>query len=193
MTTWRNFLKLVMDRRPTKAYVNKGRVLFYRAYLFTLFGWVWYLHHYQRSDPDERGHHDHPMRAWAFMLAGGYREERVAGFDRNGPVYRSHPRRPGRGYYLPENVFHRVVIDRPGATSWSLFVSRYVPGKGWGFLSRVQRRVGMPLIDGTATMRYVEAGGGIDSENPWWHTRPNGKEVRSAAIAAGTEKEGRPA
>ena len=200
---WRRFLQWIMDRRPTKAYVVEGSVLFYRAYLFTLFGRVWYLHHYLKSDPDDRGLHDHPMRARVVILAGGYDEERIVGFGRNGPVYRSKRRAPGCTFTISEYVFHRVVNDPtsfwPGPgwtpienqpTSWSLFISQYVPGKSWGFLDKAQefeRRV--PRMDDRCLLRYIEAGPGIDDEDPWWKTAAKGREVCNAPAGGRREHE----
>ena len=55
-----------------------------------------YLHHYLRADPD-RGPHDHPWNwAIALPLAGGYVEERMAGWGFFGPTLKAHARRPGR-------------------------------------------------------------------------------------------------
>lgn len=197
---WRKFLQWVMDHRPTKLYRVGGDPLFYRAYLFTLFGRVWYLHHYLRSDPDGRGWHDHPMRAWALILAGGYVEERVAGLSKEGLKITTKRFGPGRVNRLGEHVFHRVVIPKRWVsqwrsmqggeifepievqpTSWSLFVSRYVPGKSWGFLRafpKPARKV--PNMDHACDFRYEEAGPGIDDEDPWWKTAPNGKFVRES-------------
>lgn len=189
---WRKFLQGIMDRRPTKLYCVQGRPLFYRAYLFTFLGRVWYLHHYLRSDPDDRGWHDHPMRATALILAGGYIEERVVGLGAAGLAILSRPMRPGRINKIDEHVFHRVVIpehviDDPWwcdsakswVTSWSLFISEYVPGKAWGFFSNVPRPDRkVPRLDGTATFKYEQAGLGIEDEAPWWETAPNGRAVR---------------
>jgi len=175
---WRKFLQFVMDHRPTKAYVVKGHgLLFYRSHLFTVGGWVVYLHHYLQGDPDERGLHDHPARNWSLVLAGGYREHRIMGYGRFGPVYQSRKRNPGSLRYVSERVFHRLEIEPP-ASSWSLFASKYVPGKAWGFMDAMARPNVSDLVDGASAMLYREAGPGID-DDPWWTTAPRGKEVCS--------------
>ena len=198
---WRKILQRIMDRRPTKLYWVDGRPLFYRAYLFTFLGRVWYLHHYLRSDPDGRGWHNHPMRATAIILAGGYVEERIAGFGRNGCYISKRHLGPGRINFVSEHVFHRVVIpldrrlvyDRDydpfipvglqdyQPTSWSLFISRYVPGKSWGFMGCAT--IGGEHLEGGSQrlFAYEEAGPGIDDEEPWWKTAPNGLSVRIQA------------
>ena len=192
---WRRFLQWVMDRRPTKVYIVGGSPLFYRAYLFTLFGRVWYLHHFLRSDPDDRGWHDHPMRATAIILAGGYTEERLVGFSKEGCVITRRRLRPGRINKLDECAFHRVVIPEVmisktdqgwhhgscmpvywQPTSWSLFISQYVEDKSWGFMASVSLNGETLEADGQKLFIYEESGPGLDEE-PWWLTASKGKEV----------------
>ncbi len=179
---WRKFLQHIMDHLPTKAYVvGDSGVLFYRSHLFTIMGWVVYLHHYLRGDPDTRGLHNHPARNWSLILAGGYYEDRILGYDRRGTLNEFKRRKPWSLRYVSEHVFHRVIMASDRLTSWSLFASKYIPGKAWGFMAELNNdvtRQQLGLVDGTAVMVYHESGAGIDAEDPWWTTAPNGKEVR---------------
>ena len=190
----RRLLKAIMNHRPTKAYSVEGELLFYRAYLCTIFGWRLYLHHYLRSDPDERGLHNHPAKNWSMILAGGYDEERIVGYGRHGPIYELRRRNPGTIYRIDEQVFHRLIVDLDtlepvlqgasplepvdmrtfwhSATSWSLFASKYIQGKSWGFMSSERS-----AVEGRSIMVYREAGDGIDEENPWWETALPGHAV----------------
>ncbi len=182
---WRAFLQWVMDRRPTKLYEVQGVPLFYRAFLFRAWPWVVYMHRYLRSDPDERGLHDHPMRARILILAGGYDEERVVGFSRYGLVKRTRRLRPGKLGAINEYTFHRVTIPE-GHESWSLFAARSVPDKRWGFMKENPRRVPRATqVDGECAFTYVEEGDGLPSaesvDAPWWTRARNGKEVRLEA------------
>lgn len=194
---WRRFLQWVMDRRPTKRFDVDGEPLFYRSFLFRTGPWVWYLHHYLRGDPDVRGHHDHPMRAWIVVLAGGYDEEVVSGLSlQGGVVHKQYHRRPGSIRHLRPYALHKLVIDKVHVpveswmdyqwvqpTSWSLFISRYVE-KPWGFFRAEPKSPPDPmlprLVDRVRYFTYTEAGGGIDENEPWWLTAPNGRELRLA-------------
>ncbi len=175
---WIRFLGWVMSRRPTKAYeLPEGQgsgILFYRSHLFNVGRqWVVYLHHYVQGDPD-RGLHDHPGRAIAIPLSGGYKEHRLAGFTSLGVVTHVRKRRLFLPYYINEHCLHRVEIQR-GRDSWSLFLAYYVPGKSWGFIRDVsdpQQDEGRPLF------RYTIQAPGLEEDvSPWWQTAPAGKFV----------------
>ena len=101
---WRRILQGIMNRRPTKVYRVDGEPLFYRSYLFSFCGWVWYLHHYLRSDPD-RGLHSHPFVAYAWILAGGYEEERILSFNEDGLVLSKRSLHPGSINKIDQHVF----------------------------------------------------------------------------------------
>lgn len=153
--------------------------LFERYYLGTSGRWTYYVHHYLRSDPD-RGLHDHPyMASWALPLAGGYVEQRGAGFSRLGvPLARRIPRPAGVPYRLPGTAFHSLELE-PGVTSWSLFA--HTPSaKGWGFL-RALRGAG-PVAPGVPTTAYVPATDQrVTDEAAKWARRPLGRDVDRAA------------
>ncbi len=179
---WRRLLQFIMDHRPTKAYVvGDSGVLFYRSHLFTIMGWVIYLHHYLQGDPDSRGLHNHPARNWSLILAGGYLEERIIGYDWWGPVTDARRRNPGSLRYVSEHVFHRLLMMGWTKTSWSLFASKYIPNKSWGFMDTNRITIAERRdhdVDEAVAMVYRSKSGGIDAEDPWWTTAPNGKEVR---------------
>jgi hypothetical protein len=176
---WRAVLAWIAARRPVKevwAELDPSRIdrapLFRRYFLMHVclgrLELYLYLHHYLRSDPD-RGPHDHPW-GWAVAvpLAGGYLEERLAGFNRLGPRFRHPRRRPFLPYRLTGADFHRVLLDR-GATSWSLFAhGRYV--KGWGFLRDFAPVNDIPLVGFFAA---DEAGDGL----AWWREAPRGADL----------------
>lgn len=101
----------------------------------------WYLHKFHRSDWS-RQLHNHPSRyAVAFVLRGGYREQRRE--EANASVeWLEHP--PGTINVLTAETFHRVVLHgcvrMVGArltyerASWSLFYIGPRSGRGWGFI-----------------------------------------------------------
>jgi hypothetical protein len=83
-----------------------------------------YVHRFHRSDGD-RHLHNHPFAASvAFILWGGYRE------DREAPLY-TRVMGPGRVNFITSRTYHRVTLL--GRSSWSLFFvgPRVQP---WGFL-----------------------------------------------------------
>jgi hypothetical protein len=124
-----------------------------------------YLHRFVGSDP-ARGVHDHPWaRAASLVLAGGYDEERLAGFNGTGPIVMTRRVGPGRLNLLRGTDFHRVVLprrpDAPAPEAWSLFVhGPHV--KPWGFLKAgfVDRDIDV------AYLRFTLAAG--SSGQPWW-------------------------
>jgi hypothetical protein len=88
-----------------------------------------YLHHFHRSDR-AFALHNHPWRwAYAFILAGGYREERREADD----TVRTLTRRPGSLVRIRDLDFHRV--DLIAKDSWSLFLAGPKVAN-WGFWDR---------------------------------------------------------
>ncbi len=178
-----------MDRRPTKVYRVDGEHLFHRAYLFKFCGWVVYLHHYLRSDP-ERGLHKHPFVAYAWILAGGYEEERIISFNEDGLVLSKRSLHPGSINKIDQHVFHRLKLEKVPCsyntvsgtpktrygyvqpTSFSLFAAKYINGKSWGFLKEYESIQPDKLHD----FIFNKAGEG-DAEKNWWKTAPKGKYV----------------
>ncbi|MBI3453992.1 MAG: hypothetical protein HY057_14385 [Rhodospirillales bacterium] len=129
-----------------------------------------YLHHYLRSDPD-RGPHDHPWNwAVAVPLAGGYVEERLAGFNRQGTRLRCRRRRVFLPYRLTGADFHRVIC--PDNTNWSLFV--HGPRrKGWGFVHHVAASLDGPVF---VFRPFV----GTEPAEKWWRAAPRGRDIERA-------------
>lgn len=82
-----------------------------------------FVHFFHRGDED-RDPHNHPWNiSAAFVLAGGYREER-------GDCVRTF--KPGSVNIIRKDDYHRVDLLDPANGSWSLFVAgRNV--SSWGF------------------------------------------------------------
>ena len=180
-TMRRKFLQFVMNRRPTKVYRVDGEHLFYRAYLFKFCGWVVYLHHYLRSDPD-RGLHNHPFKAYAWILAGGYEEERIESFNEDGLVLSKQFLQPGAFNKINQHVFHRLKLDKVKTkhgyvqpSSWSLFVCKYIENQSWGFLKPYDSI----HPDKLHYFIFSEAGKG-SNEKDWWKSANRGEFVCKA-------------
>lgn len=90
-----------------------------------------YLHHFHKGD-DAEELHNHPW-AWAcaYILKGGYSEERRAP---NGLVYRRWVR-PGELNTLTSKDYHRVDLDPDSPDCWSLFLAG-PRVQTWGFWDR---------------------------------------------------------
>lgn len=166
MSMIERFFEAITDRLPAR-FINDGSVPYLeRYYLFTLFGWRFYLHRFTGSDPD-RGLHDHPWpRAFSVILSGWYWEER----------------RDGRHKVrwlnsLTGDTFHRVVLPVHYTTEreypcWTLFFHRAKRTKTWGFW-REQGHI----VTGAATFfeyEYQREG----SQKDWWLTAPKGRQVK---------------
>jgi len=175
---WRKFLQFVMNRRPTKVYRVDGEHLFHRAYLFKFCGWVWYLHHYLRSDPD-RGLHNHPFVAYAWVLAGGYEEERIISFNEDGLVLSNRSLHPGSINKIDQHVFHRLKLDKVKTkhgyvqpSTWSLFVCKYIENQSWGFLKPYDS------IHPEKLHYFIFNQAGIaETEHGWWRSANRGEFV----------------
>lgn len=86
----------------------------------------WHLHCIHAGDGD-RCLHNHPTDwAYAWMLRGGYVEERE---KLSGVVAISYE--PGDRVELPPHVYHRIRSVRPN--TWTLFRAGPKHGRGWGF------------------------------------------------------------
>lgn len=87
-----------------------------------------YLHRFHRGDKD-RELHNHPwLWSLAFVLSGGYREER-----RHGDVVVERLMKPGRFNWIGHNDFHRVELLKGEA--WTLFLAG-PKVSSWGFWDR---------------------------------------------------------
>lgn len=133
-----------------------------RYYLFTIFGWRFYIHQFVGSDPD-RGLHDHPFaKAYSVILSGWYYE-----------VTRSGERKVRWFNSLTGDTFHRVVLpqrwmcDEP---CWTLFMHKAGCVKPWGFLKAIDGRFsGGMYTEGSALFEpytYEREG----SQKDWWLT-----------------------
>jgi hypothetical protein len=91
----------------------------------------WHLHRIHTGDGDRRLHNHPTETAHAYVLRGGYTEERR-------PEWRdaSEPPdlceyRPGDRVYLPPYEYHRIRTVHPN--TWTLFHAGRKHGRGWGF------------------------------------------------------------
>lgn len=82
-----------------------------------------YLHHILRSDAETRHLHSHPWPARAFVLVGGYEEDRRyaverarTGFDVTRAIYR-----PGDVNVIEADTFHR--IDLLAESAWTILIT----------------------------------------------------------------------
>jgi hypothetical protein len=117
----------LIPRKPGQPYLE-------RYWLFSLFGVTAYLHRFVAADIDE-GPHDHPWsHAIAWVLAGGYIEERGhihphKGFDGTNRVISRWAINHLRGH-----DFHRIKTARP--ETWTLFIHR-PKTQPWGFIATI--------------------------------------------------------
>jgi len=164
---WRKFLQWVMNNRPTRVIMEGGIPLFFRAFLFRIGPWRLYLHHFKISDPD-RGLHDHPSWNVAWVMAGGYFEQRFVGFEEHSIRTKWKRVWPGMFNVVSHNCFHRVVLKEGMRTSWSLFLVNYKKAKGkrWGFLRKAGDTSGGVLA--TYTMADPP------NDGDWWTTALKG-------------------
>lgn len=87
-----------------------------------------YLHHFVDRDQDEELH-NHPWRAFCFVLTGSYIERRlVAGLQLV-------ERKVKWFNIIKPELFHMITQAEPG--TWSLIV-RFRSSKEWGFISGIQ-------------------------------------------------------
>lgn len=93
--------------------------------------------HYVMSPDLDRHLHDHPYKAWLWIMKGGYDEVRVAPPTLDDPNWSrdnmvEHRRMPGDFVRLHQGQFHKITKLHQGG-SMSLFViGRYIGP--WGFL-----------------------------------------------------------
>jgi hypothetical protein len=125
---------LWLTKRIRRKYIGwDGELYLTRFYLGTIGKWEFHLHRFTRGDADRRVH-DHPWeQSYAFILHGGYDEERLVGVDPyTGPITTTKVRR----WFNPITAldFHRITrLHKP--VVWTLFV--HTPKvKEWGFLER---------------------------------------------------------
>lgn len=146
-----------------------------RYYLFTIFGWRFYIHQFVGSDPD-RGLHDHPFaKAYSLILSGWYFEQTRSG-TRQVRWFNS----------LTGDTFHRVVLppigkldcelvkspdgylrieaDRKRQPCWTLFFHKAGNVKPWGFWRRLE--TGGEGVYMFTPYRYDREG----NQKDWWLT-----------------------
>jgi len=80
-----------------------------------------YLHRFISMDGD-RHLHDHPWRAFSFILSGAYTEELTGGRYRARTWFN----------YIGKKVFHRIILVEPN--TWTLFIRESRRGT-WGFIN----------------------------------------------------------
>lgn len=129
----RRFLYWLSGKLPCRLIKSGDAPYLERYYVGKWFGVTVYLHRFVGADGD-RHVHDHPWHhSAAWVLAGGYVEERLQHFDlrAGGWVCRLRDIKRGRVNIIRGATFHRIVRVEP--ETWTLFMhgSR---GKGWGFL-----------------------------------------------------------
>ncbi len=88
-----------------------------------------FVHEFMRGDSD-REYHNHPWRfSVSFILAGGYREDRLVLKDGDYKVV-TRTLRPGSINIIRSDDFHRVsLLD--GKTTWTLFIAGKRTGEEW--------------------------------------------------------------
>lgn len=146
--------------RPTRIIESGGKPYMYRVFLFRVWGWNCYLHHFVSADA-ERWLHDHPFNGFAFVLTGSYVEERLLSLS--WPSTNTETRRVGWFNYVDGNCFHRIL--KPAPHTWTLFL--HGPKfKGWGFL---QAREDL--------LAYYNPFGNV-GDTKWWETAPTYAALR---------------
>jgi hypothetical protein len=115
-------------RRPSHTIMLDGRPYISRWFLSadpppgSTLAEGWHLHRIHASDGDRRLH-NHPTEwARAWILRGGYVEQRGAACLTYAP---------GDRVELPPHVYHRIRSVRPN--TWTLFRAGPKHGRGWGF------------------------------------------------------------
>lgn len=143
---------LWLTQRLRRKYIGwDGRLYLTLYYLGKIGKWQFLLHRFTRGDADRRVH-DHPYeQSYAFILSGGYDEERLVGVDPyTGPITTIKVRR----WFNPITArdFHRITrLHKP--IVWTLFV--HTPKiKEWGFLKQTENFAGLP---------------GDEHEERWYH------------------------
>lgn len=114
----------LIHRKPGEPYLE-------RYWLFSLFGVTAYLHRFVAADIDE-GPHDHPWTiAIAWVLAGGYTEQRGHIHPRNGFSGTDRQIKRGRINLIQGHNFHRIKTAKP--ETWTLFIHTK-HSQPWGFI-----------------------------------------------------------
>ena len=125
-----------MINRPRKEVYLEDKLYLVRWYLGTFLGKHWLLHHIRHPDPD-RGLHNHPWQhAWAFILKGWYREQRMTGVDcLSGPRIATILRRRFNFNFISGTDAHRISDVSEGGV-WTLFVIDKRKHQKWGYLEQ---------------------------------------------------------
>lgn len=163
------FIQRALERfsnpRPARLIESGGGPYMYRVFLFSVFGWNAYLHHFVSADA-ERWLHDHPFNGLAIVLSGEYVEERLVAFG--WPEVRTKLRHVNLWNWISGHTFHRIIAPAPN--TWTLFL--HSPKfKGWGFLYPVEEPAGIA---------YINPYGNVGAAK-WWEGAPTYKQLRSGA------------
>lgn len=129
----RKLLYKLTGRLPCRLIKVDDKPYMERYYVGRVFGVTAYLHRFVQGDGD-RHVHDHPWD-WSlgWVLAGGYEEERLTGFDPAGGWQQKTRRvRWWRPNFIGRRTFHRITEPEP--ETWTLFLHGRKT-KGWGFLA----------------------------------------------------------
>ena len=153
----KNLLFNITKRMPCRI-INRDDDAPYleRYFIKELFGWRFYLHRFVNSDHAEEPH-DHPWpKAYAFVITGGYWENRFN--PMNGELSQRFVHRFNK---ILGSDFHAIISPMP--ETWTLFC--HGPRvKPWGFLKRT--------INGKLWREDM-----TESSEGWEHEVPLGKDA----------------
>ncbi len=155
---------------PARVIETGDKPYLYRIFLFELWGWRCYLHHFVSPDA-ERWLHDHPFDGLSIVLTGHYVEERLVYLD--WPSIQTEARCVRWLNIVAGDCFHRVISPRPD--TWTLFLHspKY---KGWGFIERA-----------SDVVAYHNPHGNV-GQAKWWRTAPTYQHLINQQFPIATEK-----
>ena len=172
----RRLLFKLSGRLPCRLIDIEGRPYLERYYLGRVRGVTFYLHRFVQGDGD-RNVHDHPWD-WSlgWVLAGGYDEERLTGFDPgSGWQHKRRRVRWWRPNFIGRRTFHRIADPRP--ETWTLFIHGRKT-KGWGFLAQAH-----DLGTGGSAVIYRQPYD-VARTRAWWTRAEPGARAGRAAFRA---------
>lgn len=164
----RELLYRLTARLPCRLISRDGTPYLERYFLLRAGPFTVYLHRFVAGDGDEEVH-DHPWRALALCLAGGYREERAVLDSQQGWQSTFRRIRPGWVNLLGLRSFHR--IERTELETWTLFAHGN-RRKGWGFLRTSVNDAGERI-----TIYHQPL---PETASDWWRRAPRGSKAGRA-------------
>lgn len=155
--------------RPCRVLNADGRPYLERYFLAEALGCRAYLHRFVDGDYAEALHH-HPWRlSLAFVLAGGYKEERLVGELSESQAIQEADLQLDRRYvsagkfnWITSSTLHR--IDSPSPETWTLFIHS----------SRKTRKWGQLRPSGSGQLKIYELG--TLQASDWEKTSPLGRD-----------------